>query len=95
MAYRVSQPLATSPSPNGDDKKKKKTKGLKTVVELKKVTKTIPKETKDQRRNRRRKRYIKSTTSKKPAATRAATEVKSKGPNTLVTKPTKKKKNCC
>ena len=32
MAYRVSQPLATSPSPNGDDKKKKKTKGLKTVL---------------------------------------------------------------
>ena len=69
MAYRVSQPLATSPIIDPDEY-----------------------ETKDQRRNRRRKRYIKSTTSKKPAATRAATEVKSKGPKTLVTK---QKKNCC
>ncbi len=67
MAYRVSQPLAMTPSPSGD-------------------------ETKDQRRNRRRKRYIKSTTSKKPAPTRAAKEVESKGPKTLVIKPTKKKR---
>jgi hypothetical protein len=100
MAYRVSQPLATSPSPNGDDKKKKRTKGLKTVVELRKVTKTIPKETDKERRARRYDRYKKNEQKKKLAAaknapkmpTRPATKIKSKGPNTLVTKPTKKKR---
>jgi hypothetical protein len=69
MAYRVSQPLATSPIIDPDEY-----------------------ETKDERRNRRRKRYIKSTTSKKPAATRAAKEVKTKGPKSLTTRTTTKPK---